>query len=92
LDERDQQTALRDIYSVFQQVNIRATVRVVNDSVKHGSNNYEKVNAIRVEASSKLIPVEFMQVFNDFDGVYMESVSWDFDSKIWKYNVLVYTK
>lgn len=92
LDERDQTTVLRDIYSIFQQLNVKANVRVVNASVKNGVKSYETVHVIRIDAQSKLIPTEFMQVFNDFDGVYMESVSWEYSTKFWKYNVLVYTK
>jgi hypothetical protein len=91
VDERDQETAMRDIVSVFQQVNMKAGIRASNEIIR---NNKEKatVNFIEVSASSKLVPSEFMQIFNDFDGVYMKSVGWDARDRIWNYNVVIYTK
>ena len=91
IDERTQEDVMRDIVSIFQQVNMRADIRIVNETVRGGSNR-ETVNVIEVVADSKLIPMEFMQIFNDFDGVYMKSVSWAVENKIWSYKVLVYTK
>lgn len=92
IDERDQETVLRDLVSIFQQANINADIRVVNDTVKTILNKVETVNVIKVTAHSKLVPMEFMQAFKDYDGVYMDSVGWNVNGKIWDYSVLVYTK
>ena len=91
IDERDQETVLRDISSVFQQIKMNARVRVVNDTVSNGEES-QTVNVIEVGASSKLIPSEFIQIFGDFDGVSLTSVKWDVGTRTWDYSVLVYTK
>lgn len=91
IDEREQQIVLRDISSVFQQIKMNANIRVVNDTVTNGEES-ETINVIEVNASSKLIPVEFMQIFGDFGGVNLTSVKWDVATRTWEYGVLVYTK
>ena len=91
IDERDQETAMRDIVSIFQQVEMRADVRVANETIKNGEKR-ENVNAIEVSAISKLIPMEFIKILADFGGVYIKSVDWDAGSRDWSYKVLIYTK
>ena len=91
IDDREQEIVMRDIVSIFQQVNMKANIKPVNTSIKTGLSK-EMLNIIEITASSKLIPMEFMRIFDGFDGVYMSSVDWDSDSKNWSYKVLVYTK
>lgn len=91
LDERDQMTALRDLTTNFQKINTKADIQTVTDTIVSG-NKTEEVHVIEAGASSKLIPIEFMQVFNDFGGVYMTSVSWRANTRTWNYEVIVYTK
>lgn len=92
IDERSQEAALRDLTSLFQKINFRPNIRVVNDTVRFGVGKTETINVISVSYSSKMIPMEFMQAFNGFNGVYAKSVSWDTATKTWNYNVLIYTK
>jgi len=91
LDERDAITAARDVASVFQQINMRANINTVTDTVLNNG-VAENINVIEVAASSKLIPSEFMYAFKDFQGVYMTSVSWRANTKLWNYEVIIYTK
>lgn len=91
LDERDQITAVRDISTNFQKINTKAEIEAVTDVLSNGADE-ENINVIEVAASSKLIPSEFMQIFNDFDGVYMTSVNWRANTRTWNYEVIVYTK
>ena len=91
VDERDQETLMRDIVSVFQQANLKASVKASNEVIR---NNKEKevVKFVEIDANSKLIPSEFMQIFDGFGGVYMRSVNWDSRSRTWGYKVVIYTK
>lgn len=91
LDERDQVSAMRDITTNFQQINTKLHINGVSDTVSNGEET-EKLNVIEVSASSKMIPTEFMNVFNDFGGVYMTSVNWNANTRTWNYEVIVYTK
>ena len=91
IDERDQTTAMRDIVSIFQQSMMKADVKLANETIKNGE-NYETVNAIEVNANSKLTPMEFIKIFDGFGGVYMKNVDWYSDSKNWDYKILIYTK
>ncbi len=91
LDERDIASAVRDITTNFQQINIRADINPVTDTVTNGVDT-ESVNIVEISAASKLIPTEFMHIFNDFDGVYMTSVAWNAVTRMWQYEVIIYTK
>ena len=91
LEERDQATVMRDIVSVFQQIGINGSVKASSTTVRNEDTS-EKVNMLVVNATSKLIPSEFMQIFDSFDGVYMRSVKWDVSARSWSYDVVVYTK
>ena len=91
IDERDQETIIRDITTVFQQSNIRADIQGVRDAIMN-DNKTEYVYVTEVGVASKLIPTEFMNAFNGFDGVYMTSVSWRSNTRIWNYEVIIYSK
>lgn len=91
LDERDSTTVARDVASIFQQINMRADINNVTDTVLNNG-VAETVNVTEVAASSKLMPAEFMYAFKDFQGVYMTSVSWRANTRLWNYEVIIYTK
>ena len=91
LDERDPISAARDIASVFQQIDTRADINNVTDTVLNNGIS-ETVHVTEVAVSSKLIPSEFMYAFKDFQGVYMTSVSWRANTRTWNYEVIIYTK
>lgn len=91
LDERDSATVSRDIATVFQEINARAEINTVVDTIMNNG-NAETINVTEVAVSSKLIPSEFMYAFKDFKGVYMTSVSWRANTRTWNYEVIIYTK
>ena len=91
LDERDQTTVMRDITTNFQKINTAINISGTKSTITNGEET-EDVNVIEVSAASKLKPAEFMQVFKDFDGVYMNSVNWNSNTRTWNYEVMVYTK
>lgn len=91
IDERDVISAVRDITTNFQQININADINPVVDTVSNGEQT-ESMNIVEISATSKLIPSEFMKIFDDFHGVYMTSVVWTANTRAWKYEVIVYTK
>ena len=91
LDERDQMTAMRDIMTNFQKIGLNADIQSVTDTIKNGD-KIEDIHVIEVGASSKLIPSEFIHVFDDFGGVYITSVVWRANTRTWNYEIIVYTK
>jgi len=91
LDERDSITVARDVASIFQQINMRADINNVTDTILNNG-VAETINVTEVAVSSKLMPSEFMYAFQDFQGVYMTSVSWRANTRLWNYEVVIYTK
>lgn len=91
LDERDQESVVRDITTIFQQAHINAEIQGVTDTVMNDGKT-ENLYITEIETSSKLIPVEFMQAFNGFEGVYMTSVVWRANTRTWNYEVIIYSK
>ena len=90
-DERDPDTVVRDITSVFQSVDTPVDTTVVVDTLTNGVDT-ATVNVVEVAAESKMIPMQFMKIFEEFGGVYMMQVSWDVRSRSWNYEVVVYAK
>ena len=90
-DERDPDTVVRDVVSAFQGIDTNVETQVVVDTLTNGV-DIASVNVVEVEVESKLVPMQFMQVFNDFGGVYMISASWDVASRSWNYEVIIYAK
>jgi hypothetical protein len=91
IDERDQTTLMRDITTVFQQANINADIHGVVDKVVNGATT-ENIYVTEVGVSSKLIPTEFMRAFDGFEGVYMPMVTWRANTRMWNYEVVIYSK
>ena len=91
VDERNQVTVMRDVATLFQQINAKADVKGVTDRMLNNGKTHN-IYVTEVGVTSKLIPTEFMQAFKDFDGVYMSSVSWRANTRNWNYEVIIYSK
>lgn len=91
IDERDQETIMRDVATIFQQANINAEINGVTDTVMN-NNKTEQLHVTEIAVSSKLTPMEFMQAFKGFNGVYMTAVSWHANTRIWNYEIIIYSK
>jgi len=90
-DERDASTIIRDVYSLFQVIDENVEIGVVSDEVTNGIETVY-VDVVEIAASSKLTPMQFMEIFNDFGGVYMTRCAWDATRRIWNYEVIIYAK
>ncbi len=91
LDERDAATIVRDVNSLFQGLNMPVETNVVLDSITNGFET-ASYNVVEVAAESKLEPVNFMEIFQDFDGVYMSRCMWNVQNRTWNYEVIIYAK
>ncbi|MBO4746412.1 MAG: type 4b pilus protein PilO2 [Alphaproteobacteria bacterium] len=88
-DSRDADTIVRDLTSRFQAIKMNVNMDVVSDIVANDTQSQE-IDIVQISAESKMIPYEFMQIFYDFDGVYMTKASWNMIKKIWNYEVIIY--
>jgi hypothetical protein len=82
---------VRDITTAFQGIDTNVETLVVVDTLTNGVDT-ASVNVVEVGAESKLVPMQFMKIFDEFGGVYMMQVSWDVRSRSWNYEVIVYAK
>lgn len=91
LDERDVETVARAALTAFQSAGMNAEVQMVVDTLTNG---VETVNLdiVEIAAQSKLGPVQFMKIFEEFGGVYMTRCAWDASTRIWNYEVIIYAK
>lgn len=90
-DERDPDTVVRDVTTTFQGIDTNVETLVVVDTLTNGV-DVASVNVVEVGAESKLLPMQFMKIFNEFGGVYMMQASWDVRSRVWSYEVIIYAK
>jgi hypothetical protein len=90
-DERDAETVVRDLTSRFQAINLDATTSVVVDMISNDTQSAE-VYVVEISAVSKLIPTQFMQIFDGFGGIYMTKALWNAKRKTWNYEVIIYAK
>ncbi len=90
-DERDAETIVRDITSAFQRINEIVDIEIVVDTLTNGV-DVATVNVVEVGADSKLIPQQFMEIFDDFGGVYLMQAGWNARTRSWNYEVLIYAK
>ena len=90
-DERDPDTIVRDITTIFQGIDTNIDTQIVVDTITNGI-DVASVNVVEIGAESKLVPMQFMKIFEDFGGVYMMQASWDVRSRSWNYEVIVYAK
>jgi hypothetical protein len=88
-DLRDADTIMRELTSRFQAVKMNVNMDIHADIVANNTQSQE-IYAVQISAESKMIPYEFMQIFYDFDGVYMTKASWNMIKKIWNYEVIIY--
>lgn len=91
VDERDPDTVVRDIQSIFQGISTPVETNVVVDTLTNGVET-ATLNIIEVAADSKLTPMQFMKIFDEFGGVYMTRCAWDAVRRIWNYEVIIYVK
>lgn len=90
-DERDADSVVRDITTIFQMSNMSVDTNIVVDTITNGVDT-ARLNIVEVAAQSKLVPMQFMDIFRDFGGVYMTKCTWNAVSKIWNYEVIIYAK
>lgn len=90
-DERDAETIILDVVSRFQGIDTDVTTGFVVDTLTNGV-DVANVNVVEVGAQSKLIPEQFMKIFDDFGGVYLTRASWDAKTRFWNYEVIIYAK
>ena len=90
-DERDPESIFRDVTSAFQGIDTEIETNIVVDTLTNGV-DVATVNVVEVAASSKLVPMQFMKIFEDFGGVYMTSCTWDVSRRVWNYEVIIYAK
>lgn len=90
-DSRDPDTMVRELTSRFQAVNLDANITVVVDVISNQSQSAE-IYVAEISAESKLVPEQFMQIFDGFGGVYMTKVTWNVARKTWNYEVIIYAK
>ena len=91
IDERDVETTLRAVMTAFQGIDVSADAQMVVDTLTNGVDTVY-LNVIEIAAESKLVPPEFMHIFDDFGGVYMTRCAWDASSRTWNYEVIIYAK
>ena len=90
-DMRDAETLVRELTSRFQAIKLNANITVVVDMVSNATQSAE-LYIVEVSAESKLVPYQFMQIFDGVGGVYMTKTSWNAARKIWNYEVIIYAK
>ncbi len=91
IDERDAVTVTRDVQTAFQSIDASADTNIVVDTLTNGVETVN-LNIVEVGADSKLGPVQFMKIFDDFGGVYMTRAAWTAASRTWNYEVIIYAK
>ena len=90
-DERDTDTIVRDVMTAFQSIDTNVDIQTVVDTVTNGVET-KNFDVVEIAASSKLTPMQFMQIFDDFGGVYMTSCDWNASNRTWNYEVIIYAK
>lgn len=91
IDERDTDTIIRDVTTIFQGMNTIADIHAVTDTVTNGVDT-AYFDIVEIAASSKLVPMQFMQMFENFGGVYLTACDWNATSRTWNYEVIIYAK
>ena len=90
-DTRNTDDMVRELTSRFQSIGLDASMTVVVDVVANSSQSAE-IYVVEISAESKLIPSEFIKIFDGFDGVYITKTSWSAAKKTWNYEVIIYAK
>lgn len=90
-DVRNTDDMVRELTSRFQSINLDASMTVVVDVVSNEAQSAE-IYVVEISSESKLIPSEFIKIFDDFGGVYITKTSWSAAKKTWNYEVIIYAK
>lgn len=91
MEEKDAATIVREVNTMFQLIDSSVDTSITIDVIGEGVDAIN-LDVVEVAATSKLIPTQFMQIFNDLRGVYLSRVVWDARSKNWNYEVIIYAK
>ena len=90
-DERDTDTIIRDVTTIFQGLNTPADIHAVTDTITNGVDT-AYFDIVEIAASSKMMPMQFMQMFENFGGVYLTACDWNYSNRTWNYEVIIYAK
>lgn len=90
-DERDAETVLRDVQTIFQSIDTPIQAEIVMDMLSNGVDTVY-LSVVEIAAESKMVPMQFMKIFEDFGGVYMTKCTWNVTSRMWNYEVIIYAK
>ena len=90
-DERNPDDIVRDVTTAFQSIDTPVDIQTVVDTVSNGVET-KNFDVVEVAASSKLTPMQFMHIFDNFDGVYMTNCNWNASNRTWNYEVIIYAK
>lgn len=91
-DKRDIKFIERQIVGILQKSFIEnLNTNIAIDSIQDGE-NIINLNILEISFSSKLTPIQFIEIFKNFEGVYFTNISWKEESKIWNYEVIIYAK
>ncbi len=90
-DERAPDDIVRDVMTAFQSIDTPVDVQTVVDTVSNGVET-QNFDVVEVAASSKLTPMQFMHIFDNFGGVYMTNCNWNASNRTWNYEVIIYAK
>lgn len=90
-DERDAGTVERNVISIFQALNTDVDTEIVVDTLTNGVET-ANLNIVEFAATSKLMPMQFTKMFDDFGGFYMTRCVWNAIARTWNYEVIIYAK
>ena len=90
-DERDTDTIVRDVTTIFQGMNTLVDIHAVTDTVTNGIET-AYFDIVEIAASSKMVPMQFMKMFENFGGVYLTACDWNYTNRTWNYEVIIYAK
>lgn len=91
MDARDAATVERNVVSLFQSMNMDVKTEIVVDTITNGV-DVAQLNVVEVEVSSKLLPMQFTKMFEDFGGFYITRCAWNAVTRNWNYEVIIYAK
>jgi hypothetical protein len=90
-DARDAETIERNVISLFQTMRMNAKTDIVVDTLSNNDDT-QSLNVVEIATSSKLLPMQFIKMFEDFGGVYMTRCVWNAIARTWNYEVIIYAK
>ncbi|MCQ2598834.1 MAG: type 4b pilus protein PilO2 [Alphaproteobacteria bacterium] len=91
VEERDADSVARAVRTAFQSAAMPVDVDVTSDVLTNGVETVV-LNVVEIAVESKLAPMQFMKIFDDFSGVYMTRSVWDVTDRTWNYEVIIYAK